>query len=284
MSRWEFMRQLEELLADISPNEREEALQYYNDYFNDAGRENEQEVIKALGCPAQVAEIVREGLDDGGNRGEFTENGFSARSASLKNEIIKKQVSGDFSQSQTDDPETKNSVPEQGAASQEGSSASQEPFGAENSGEGAGDYRQEEREYREAASNRQKKELPTWAIVLIVLGCIVCSPVILAAVLSVLGTLLGVLCAVLGIILGVGLAAAVLLVVAVALVTAGFGCMLAHPLTGIGLLGGGCICGALGILFLLCTVLLAGKGIPAVCRGIAYLYHRIFDRKKGVAA
>ena len=43
MSRWEFMRQLEELLLDISPSEREEALQYYNDYFNDAGKENEQE-------------------------------------------------------------------------------------------------------------------------------------------------------------------------------------------------------------------------------------------------
>ena len=66
MSRWEFMRQLEELLSDISPNEREEALQYYNDYFNDAGRENEQEVIAALGSPQQVAGIVREGLEDGG--------------------------------------------------------------------------------------------------------------------------------------------------------------------------------------------------------------------------
>ena len=39
MSRWEFMRQLEKLLSDISPNEREEALQYYNDYFNDSGME-----------------------------------------------------------------------------------------------------------------------------------------------------------------------------------------------------------------------------------------------------
>ena len=36
MSRWEFMRRLEELLSDISPSEREEALQYYNDYINDA--------------------------------------------------------------------------------------------------------------------------------------------------------------------------------------------------------------------------------------------------------
>ena len=51
MGRWEFMRKLEELLSDISPSEREEALQYYNDYFNDAGRENEKEVIQALGSP-----------------------------------------------------------------------------------------------------------------------------------------------------------------------------------------------------------------------------------------
>ena len=28
MGRWEFMRKLEELLFDISPSEREEALQY----------------------------------------------------------------------------------------------------------------------------------------------------------------------------------------------------------------------------------------------------------------
>ena len=76
MSRWEFMRQLEELLSDISPSEREEALQYYNDYFNDAGKENEQEVIKALGSPGQVAQIVKDGLGDNTGEGEFTENGF----------------------------------------------------------------------------------------------------------------------------------------------------------------------------------------------------------------
>lgn len=62
MSRWEFMRRLEELLADISPSEREEALQYYNDYINDAGRENEAEAIRSLGAPEQVAKSIKEGL------------------------------------------------------------------------------------------------------------------------------------------------------------------------------------------------------------------------------
>ena len=77
MSRWEFMRQLEELLSDISPNEREEALQYYNDYFNDAGRENEQDVIEALGSPKQVALIGKDGLSENAYPGEFTDSGFT---------------------------------------------------------------------------------------------------------------------------------------------------------------------------------------------------------------
>ena len=45
MNRQEFMKRLEELLQDISENEREEALQYYNDYFDDAGAENEAQII-----------------------------------------------------------------------------------------------------------------------------------------------------------------------------------------------------------------------------------------------
>ena len=53
MNRTEFMRQLESLLQNISATEREEALQYYNEYFNDAGPENEQNVIEALGNPAK---------------------------------------------------------------------------------------------------------------------------------------------------------------------------------------------------------------------------------------
>ena len=55
MNRFEYMRRLEDLLSDISPSEKEEALTYYNDYFNDAGQENEQQVIKELGSPEQVA-------------------------------------------------------------------------------------------------------------------------------------------------------------------------------------------------------------------------------------
>ena len=62
MSRTEYMRQLESLLQNIPDTEREEALQYYNEYFNDAGPENEQNVIEALGNPAKVAENIKKDI------------------------------------------------------------------------------------------------------------------------------------------------------------------------------------------------------------------------------
>ena len=63
MNRQEFMRQLKTLLLYVPTQEREEALQYYNDYFDDAGPENEYEVIAALGSPAKVAENIKRDIN-----------------------------------------------------------------------------------------------------------------------------------------------------------------------------------------------------------------------------
>ena len=61
MNRQEFFRRLEYLLRAIPENERMDALAYYNDYFDDAGIENEQQVIRELGSPEAVAQMI---LDD----------------------------------------------------------------------------------------------------------------------------------------------------------------------------------------------------------------------------
>ena len=58
MNRQEFLRQLESLLMNIPANEREDALAYYNDYFDEAGIENEQNVIQELGSPQKVAQSI----------------------------------------------------------------------------------------------------------------------------------------------------------------------------------------------------------------------------------
>ncbi len=75
MNRNQFMEELGRLLSGLSDNEREEALKYYNDYFDDAGPENEARVIEELKSPEQVARTIREGMADGS--AEYTENGYA---------------------------------------------------------------------------------------------------------------------------------------------------------------------------------------------------------------
>lgn len=58
MRRQEFMRELEYLLRAIPDSERVDALAYYNDYFDEAGEENEAQVIRELGSPQQVADKI----------------------------------------------------------------------------------------------------------------------------------------------------------------------------------------------------------------------------------
>lgn len=71
MNRREFMDRLEALLQSISPEERNEAMQYYNDYFDDAGPENEGRVIRELESPEKVAAIIRTGLSSAEDGNEF---------------------------------------------------------------------------------------------------------------------------------------------------------------------------------------------------------------------
>lgn len=76
MNRMEFMSRLEQLLQEISESEREAAMTYYRDYFEDAGVENEQEVIDALGSPERVADTIKAGLGGKVIDGEYTETGY----------------------------------------------------------------------------------------------------------------------------------------------------------------------------------------------------------------
>lgn len=78
MNRYEFMRELEILLSDLSPQERADALSYYNDYFDDAGQSNEENVLKELKSPREVSDKIKDGLNEASkNQGSFTENGYT---------------------------------------------------------------------------------------------------------------------------------------------------------------------------------------------------------------
>lgn len=78
MNRIEFMAELESLLKDIPAEERDEAVQYYRDYFEDAGIENEMQIIAELGSPQKVAQTIKEGLRGKNEESsEYRETGYA---------------------------------------------------------------------------------------------------------------------------------------------------------------------------------------------------------------
>mgnify|MGYP003319232811 CR=1 FL=1 len=89
MERQQFMAELKQLLGDLPAEERDDALNYYEDYFNEAGPDNEQSLIMQLESPQKVAKNIKSGLayaDD--ENGEFSETGFSGFYSKEKDEIL----------------------------------------------------------------------------------------------------------------------------------------------------------------------------------------------------
>ena len=377
MNRNDFMDQLESLLQNISSTEREEALQFYEGYFDDAGKENEQEVIEALGNPARVAEnIKRDLLGNGGVEGaarkvracdrvlveygkesqeEETPDGMpGCGEESERPELVEAQSGAatggkslgtsshlgtqpTFAGSQGGQPGFGSGTESRtaSAGSQEGQAgggfgAASDMFSSADwmgsdpqswqfgqsgqygeSGQfgGTGQYGESGQfggtgQYGESGQfgatggcdgfgqyggvgqpggdggyggagqpGKSGSALPGWAVALLVVALLPACPLVL----GIFGTLLGLLASWFAMIFGFGVTALVLLVVLVVLVVAGFICMFANPWVGTALVGGGLLCGALGIVFLMLTVAMAGIVTPAVFKGIKY----IFKRAKG---
>ncbi len=220
MNRVDFMKQLESLLQNISPAEREEALQYYNEYFNDAGEENEQDVIEALGNPAKVAENIKRDLYGSG----YGDNTYQ-RTAMSDKAIV---------------------------------------------------------EYKQNGTGEAQKgnQLSTGVIVLIVILCVLASPVAIGVGSGALGTVVGIIVSWFSLITAFGIVAAILLITMLVLVVVGIMCAFQSPLVGVIVMGIALICGGIGILFLMLTVAMAGIATPAICRGIVKLFRKLFGKKE----
>ena len=64
MTSEEYLKQLEKYLRKLPQSDYKDAMEYFTEYFADAGPENEQAVIKELGTPKQAAaELMRNLLD-----------------------------------------------------------------------------------------------------------------------------------------------------------------------------------------------------------------------------
>ena len=78
MSRQEFIEQLKQLLLDIPAEEREEAILFYQDYFDEAEGEEDDTLVEKLGSPQKVARQIKLNLynKESIDAGEYTESGY----------------------------------------------------------------------------------------------------------------------------------------------------------------------------------------------------------------
>lgn len=236
MNREEFLMRLEGMLQSISPTEKEEVLQYYRDYFEDAGPENEQSVIEALGNPADIAENIKKDLQgDDGSRATASDHAVmeygspEACERDNYNGSPKAGERGNYYDSRTSHADT----------------GYREPVPAE-------------------------KRMPGWAIVLLTLLIVFASPVLI----GLLGVLFGLLVTWFALIFSFGVTAVALFAVLFVLIIVGAMCATLDPLVGLALAGGGLICGGIGLLFLMLTVAMAGILTPGIFSGLGWLFGR----------
>lgn len=262
MNRAEFMLRLADLLADVSDTEKEEAIQYYNDYFDDAGAENESSVLESLGSPEELAKSIKSGINDGGKSGEFTEAGYNGYEAP-KQEII--------SADQRTENQTENGNGQNGSQTGNG-------FGTDGFANNRYNSTYNTGNQSGQSGEPGKKGLSGGMLALVIIA-VVFSPVWIGIVGGLFGVLVGLCGAAFGILIAAVAVAVSLVVTAIALFIAGIIATISTPLAGLCMIGASMIVGALGILGTWAMVMLIGKVVPMVIKGIKNLFHKIF--KKG---
>ena len=62
MNRREFIARLKEEISRLPQEEIEAAVEYYEEYFDEAGADKEQDVLERLGSPKKVASQIKVGI------------------------------------------------------------------------------------------------------------------------------------------------------------------------------------------------------------------------------
>lgn len=245
MNRKEYLERLEQLLLVLPYEEREEAWQYYSDYFDDAGIENEDKVILELGSPEEVAAKIRAGY--AGEYGEYSEQGYEDTRFQNNQEIM----AGKHNSYEGANSEWKDSV-----------------------------YEAEFQDEKEASQTQNRKNVNIWKVIAIVLILLIAAPIVLPLGLTGVTGVFALILTLFAVIAGVGLFGFAVLFSGIIIVASGIAKVFVAPAVGILASGIGCILLAVGTVLSLVTILVAVKVVPGIVRGIVNIL-KIPFRKAG---
>lgn len=281
MRKDEFLRKLEYLLQDIPEADRDEAMDYYRDYLEEAGPEKEEEVLREFGSPERIAAIIRSdsygNLEDGGS---FTESGYEDERFREPNyQLAERTV---HPEERTDDGRSgvyqKTDEYAKGSSSQNGSSSQKQHDNPQGNGEWK-KYDSSEPTYTE----QKPRTSGCLKVVLFAILLVVAAPVIFGVGGAAVGILTAVVVTAAVLLFLAALLTIVFLFVGVVLVGAGFAALWSDPVEAVLAMGGGLLLFGLGLLALVFSLWFYRKVVPRVFRWIGSGLDTVSDwvRRRG---
>jgi len=248
MNRIEFMTELAALLQDVPVVERQDAMKYYNDYFDDAGEENEQQVIEELGSPAKVASTIKAdlGVQDAsgqnGRYGEYSETGYTDTRF-----------------------ESKETPARRYGRNAEGTYRSAE------SGRSGGN--------QDGGHQESPRTSPVLKVILIIAIVLIGAPVVIPCAFGILAVIVALVAAIFAAFLAIVVASVAVALAGLVLFIAGILTLIPEIAVGFALIGTGLILGVLGVIGTVAGVRLCIIVFPGICRGIVWICRWPFQRK-----
>lgn len=267
MNREQFIAQLARLLQDLPPAERQEAIHYYQEYFDDAGEENEDAVIQELGSPGKVAASIKANLQYGGST-------FGANDTDMENTGTESQTKdADGWQQNGQTMNRWNQSTQQGwqNADTQGQSGQQQTW--QNSSTQS-PYAMQAR--------KPKRGVGGWALLIIIL--VFASPMLLGVGGGALGIFIGILATVFALWISFFAVAIGMIGGGIAVLIKGILHAISSPAAGLVSMGGGLICIALGILCAVFFLWFTFQLCPRVLRTTLNFISRIVHKGKEARA
>lgn len=250
MTRVEFLKQLEYLLQDLDEKDREDALNYYKDYMDEAGLSDHDIVDGVLDMPERIAMSLRASLNTQTDENvEYSEQGY-----------ININV----------EPEDR--VPDVYGGSRHQNSNDDWDYSWQSSSS-------EQSEYHQEVPEVKNRNLGKW--ILIGILCILGFPLILGVGGGVIGIVFGIFGGIIGLVFGLVGGALGFLIGGVVTFGVGIGRLFVSTPQGLMVMGIALLMIAVGILLAMFTVVLCSRFIPWLIRSIVGLFRGILNRKGG---
>lgn len=315
MKKEEFLRQLEYLLQDIPEDDKRDAIDYYRDYLEEAGPEQEEAVLEEFGSPERIASVIRTDLLGGmESAGEFTDNGYDdqrfrtsafpavndGKTAGTAEQNYGspdgEQRESHYSGNRQGNYNTGNQQRyrtdrgqgnyRQGSCRQ--ANRGQGSYGQANYGQasGQGTYENgsyEKGSYADKNQGRENRSADSkwWKYLLIALGILCIGPFAIAAVFGAAGTATGFVAVLVTVLLVLAILTIAGILGGVAMVVAGIIELFGGFWSGVMSIGLGLVFGGAGCLLLCCSWLFYGRFLPWAVMGIVHFIEKIMHRDGG---